>query len=168
MAEATFKLRVSIEPDSPATEEWTGKGIAGQVIKSDDERKYTLTVAYPVNKPDIGVAKDGKRDFAGPAAVEDAAWGFLTKSPKVGLWHQNGTEGAGSVVESYIYRGPDWSVAAADGSEQVIKSGDWLTGIVWDDKSWDDIKAGKIGGTSMQGSAMRRTATPADLIGLRS
>lgn len=167
MPEAVFKLRVSVEPDAEP-EPWNGSGIAGKVIKSDDERRFTLTVAYPANKPDVGKAADGFRDFAGFAAIEDAAWNYLTKSQQVGLWHENGTEGAGRVVESYIYRGPDWTVAAADGSEQLVKSGDWLVGIRWTEDTWRLIKEGRIGGVSMQGKAVRRTPDPATVADLRS
>lgn len=170
MAEAVFKLRVSLEPEAgsygiPQAEPWNGEGLAGAVVKADGERQYTLTVAYPANRPDAGIAKDGFQDFARPETVEKAAWNYLAKSPNVGLWHQDGTDGAGRVVESYIYRGPDWQI---DGSEYVVKSGDWLVGIQWNDEAWQDIKDGKIGGVSMQGIAKRQVADPADLIGLRS
>jgi hypothetical protein len=158
---------VTVEPEG-ASEPWNGQGIAGTLIKSDEERRYTLTVAYPANKPDRGVAKDGYRDFAGPGAIEDAAWGYLLKSPKVGLWHAEGTEGAGDVVESYIWRGPDWPVTAADGSTQVVKAGDWLVGIRWTQETWPLVKEGRIGGVSMQGTATRRTPSPQSLAELRS
>jgi len=167
LAEATFKVRVSVEPDAEP-ESWNGDGIAGRVVKSEDEKRYTLTVAYPVNKPDVGVARDGFRDFAGADAVEKAAWSYLHHSPQVGLWHEDGTEGAGDVVESYIYRGPDWSITASDGSSQVVKAGDWLVGIRWGEETWPLVKEGRIGGVSMQGKATRRKPSPASLAGLRS
>jgi hypothetical protein len=165
LPDAVFKVRVSIEPDAPA-ESWNGEGLAGVLVKSDGESRYTLTVAYPANKPDVAVARDGNRDFANKQEVEKAAWNYLTNSQNVGLWHENGTDGAGRVVESYIYRGPDWTIKA-DGNEYVVKAGDWLTGIIWDEPGWQLIKEGKIGGVSMQGKAQRRTPSPADLANLR-
>jgi Putative phage serine protease XkdF len=144
------------------------EGISGVVVKSQEEQRYTLTVAYPANKPDVAVAQDGFRDFAAPDAVEKAAWSYLRTSPKVGLWHQTGTDGSGEVCESYIYRGPDWVVKAADGSEQVIKAGDWLMGIIWSEESWPLVKQGLIGGVSPQGRAKRRQADPAAIAQLRS
>lgn len=149
-------------------EQWDGTGVAGAVLKTEDERRYTLTVAYPANKADTAVAADGYRDFAGPQAVEDACWSYTTKSRQVGLWHADGTDGAGDVVESYIYRGPDWTVQAADGSEQVIKAGDWLLGIRWSEQTWPLVKQGLIGGVSMQGSATRRVPSAEAVEQLRS
>ena len=173
MPEATFKVRITVEPDdAPATKSATNdpdsSEIAGMVVKSQEEQRYTLTVAYPANKPDVAVAQDGFRDFAGTHAVEKAAWNYLRKSPNVGLWHQNGTDGSGEVCESYIYRGPDWTVSAADGSEQVIKAGDWLMGIIWSEDSWPLVKQGLIGGVSPQGRARRRVPDAAAVASLRS
>ena len=151
-----------------ADETWDGTGVAGTVLKTEDERRYTLTVAYPANKADTAVAADGYRDFAGPQAVEDACWEYTTKSRQVGLWHADGTDGAGDVVESYIYRGPDWSIEAADGSMQVIKAGDWLLGIRWSEQTWPLVKQGLIGGVSMQGTASRRVPSAEAVEQLRS
>jgi hypothetical protein len=168
MTQASFRVTVNVEPERAEPEPWDGEGVAGLVVKSEAERRYTLMVAYPANKLDVAVAKDGYQDFADPGAVEEAAWNYMLKSRNIGLWHENGTDGAGDVVESYIYRGPDWVIKAADGSEQVIKAGDWLMGIRWSEDSWADVLEGKINGVSMQGMAEREEASPADLIGLRS
>lgn len=164
MAERGFTVTVKVQPDDPEPPgDWDGSGVAGLVVKSEEERRYTLVVAYPADKADAAVAADGYRDFASKAAVEDAAWSYLTKSPQVGLWHADGTDGAGQVVESYVYRGPDWTVTAADGSTHVVKAGDWLMGIQWTPTTWQEVKTGRIGGVSMQGSAVRRSA-PADAV----
>ncbi len=171
MTEAEFTVRISVEPKETATQADTlgaTEGVAGMVVKSEEEQRYTLTVAYPANKPDVALAQDGFRDFASLAAVEKAAWSYLRKSPNVGLWHKSGTDGSGEVCESYIYRGPDWTVQAADGSEQVIKSGDWLMGIIWSEDSWPLVKQGLIGGVSPQGRAKRRMPDAAAVAGLRS
>lgn len=139
-----------------------------QVIKSDSERRYTLGLSYPSNRPDVGKAADGYRDFAGTQAVEEAAWAFMRKGAGVGLAHRDGTDGHGVVVESYIYRGPDWHIKAADGSEQLIKAGDWLLGVQWDPPTWDAIKAGIYNGFSPQGGASRRQPSAEALANLRS
>jgi hypothetical protein len=125
-------------------------------------------VAYPANKLDAATARDGYRDFAAPHVVEDAAWSYMTKSRQVGLWHEAGTEGAGDVVESYIYRGPDWVIKAADGSEATVKAGDWLIGIRWSEETWPLVKSGRIGGVSMQGKAVRRKPSPDAVMSLRN
>jgi hypothetical protein len=158
--------KVTIE-DGAAKSTWDGQGVAGVVVKADAERRFTLTVAYPVDRPDVTVAQDGYRDFASKQAVEDAAWSFM-QSPAIGLWHEDGTDGAGTVCESYIYRGPDWTVKASDGSEQVIKDGYWMLGVLWSEDTWPLVKNGDIGGVSMQGKARRRMPTAEALAGLRS
>jgi Putative phage serine protease XkdF len=134
----------------------------GVLAKSAADQRYSLGVAFPALKPEVRKAADGKRDVIGPEANERAAWAYMQKSRRVGLWHADGTEGHGEVVESYIYRGPDWAIATPAGSEQVIKAGDWLMGVVWDEPAWAAIRKGLIDGLSPQGTARRRPA-PADL-----
>jgi Putative phage serine protease XkdF len=161
---------VTIDPSAArkqAPEPWDGTGIAACLAKAVPERRYGLYVAYPANRADVSMAADGYRDFAGEAAVEDAAWTYMLKSPNVGLWHAQGTDGAGRIVESYVYRGPDWQLTAADGSAQVIKAGDWLVGIVWEPDAWEAVKSGRINGVSMQGTATRRMPSPEALAALR-
>lgn len=151
----------------PKWGEWDGTSVAAQLVKGVPERRFTLHVAYPALKPDISVAADGYRDFAGPDAVEDAAWSYLLKSPQVGLWHADGTTGSGRCVESFIHRAPDWHLVAADGTGQVVKTGDWCIGIQWEPKTWELVKSGRIRGVSMQGSATRRRPSPEMLARLR-
>ena len=131
------------------------KDIGISLIKSQEEQRYTLGVAYAANMPDVSKAADGHRDFAGPEALEKAAWSYMQKGGNVGLHHQSGTDGQGTVVESYIYRGDPWVVKAADGSDQTIMPGDWLVGVVWSEEAWPLIKAGIVNGFSPQGSARR-------------
>lgn len=180
MNEATFKIRIAIEPDDDPIVKATESSdpvdvdtslITGEVVKEIPEQKFTLCVGYPARKPDVGVAADGFRDWSSEAAVEKAAWSYLRKSPKVGLYHeQTGTsEGIAEVVESYIYRRDDpWILKAADGTEQKICKGDWLIGLLWTEAGWDLVKRGDINGVSPQGRAKRRTSAPADLATLRS
>lgn len=148
---------------NPATPYWDGETVKSIVVKASDEKRFTLQVAYPADSPDAAVARDGFQDFASKDAVEAAAHGYMAKHRNVGLHHAEGTDGAGTVVESYIYRGPDWRVEGADGSAQVIKAGDWLMGIVWDEPAWNLIKSGELTGVSMQGGAKRQVPSPSDI-----
>jgi hypothetical protein len=178
--------KTTVKPDGTVTVEtgaaksaatWDRETIAVRVLKADDERRYTLDVAYPADKADIHKAMDKHRDFASKAVVEDAAWNYMRAFRDVGLCHTPeqaasvGTEllqqGAAELVESYVYRGPDWVVKAADGSEQVIVAGDWLVGFVWTQQAWDLIKSGKINGVSVEGGAKRRKPSKAALANLR-
>lgn len=166
MSETVLNIRITV--DDGKTEEWTSKGVAGFVIKEAPEQRYTLTVAYPVNKPDIAVARDGHRDFAGPEAIEKAAWSYLSESPRVGQWHADGTEGAGTVVESYIWRFDNTVVKAVNGEDYEIATGDWLIGIVWDPDAYGNFKTGEATGVSMQGrEATRAVPTPDKVMKLR-
>ena len=172
MTEATFRIKISIDQELDETRKAINsdepEGLAGIVVKSQEEQRYTLSVAYPANRADVARAQDGFIDAARPEAVEKAAWEYLRRSPHVGLWHQEGTSGSGEVCESYIYRGPDWTVHAADGSAQLIKAGDWLLGIIWNESSWPLVRAGIIGGVSPQGRAKRANPSPELLDGLKN
>lgn len=156
---------------------WDQETITTSVIKAEDERRYTLHVVYPADKADIARALDGRRDFASKAVVEDAAWNYMRKYRAVGAFHTPEqaqaagaalkADGAADLVESYIYRGPDWVIKAADGSEQKIVAGDWLAGFIWSPDDWELVKSGKIGGVSVEGGARRRTPSAEALAGLR-
>lgn len=118
------------------------------------EQRYVLGVAYQAGPdPRIQRGADGGRDYFSPEELEKAAWGFLRDGPSVGLFHADGTEGAATVVESYVYRGPDWHL----GDDVVVKAGDWLIGAVLDERAWQLYKAGRITGWSPQGQARRIT-----------
>ena len=125
------------------------------IVKASDESRFTLGVSYPVMKAEKTRAKDGHRDFAGADVVEKAAWSYLANGPQVGIQHVDGTEGAGTVVESYVYRGPDWPI-----NGRIIKAGTWLLGTIWEPDAWSLIKSRKITGLSPQGRGARRVPTP--------
>lgn len=143
--------------------------VTTRVVKAETEKRWTMHLVYPSMRADRAVAADQHRDFAGPTAVESAAWKYLQKGGKVGLWHADGTAGpdTGTVVESWIHRAGDWVIKAVDGSTQTIRDGDWLCGIVWSPSAWKLIKSGQVRGVSMQGSAIRKAPSPEALASLR-
>lgn len=128
------------------------------VLKAVDEQRYVLGVAYqPGRDPRIAKGIDGGRDYFTEAELEKAAWTYLQDGGmNVGLSHADGTEGAAKVVESYVYRGPDWVIKAIDGEDVVVKTGSWLVGAILDEHSWAMYKAGRITGISPQGTGTRR------------
>lgn len=151
----------TVEKSAAAVAESAGADAAyAPLIKSDDEQRYTLGVAFAPHRPTDIVHKgaDGKRDIIRSRAIEDAAWNFIRKGAKIGLWHADGTEGHGQVVESYVYRGPDWTITASDGSTQVVKAGTWLCGATWDVPAWALIQSGALNGYSPDGRALRQPA----------
>ena len=138
------------------------------VVKSVEERRFTLGVAYPAMKPDATKAADGHRDFVSPEVLEKTAHEWLRKYQDVNLFHQDDTSGHFTPAESYIYRGPDWTVTSpVDGSEYVIKAGDWMLGGYWDDYGWELVKAGLVNGWSPEGTARRSKPSPERLAQLR-
>lgn len=118
-----------------------------KVCKSAADQRFTLGIAYPANRTD----GDAHGDFVTADQLERTAWDYMLRSRSVGLMHQPGTDGAGTVVESYIYRGPDWTLE----NGKVVKTGDWMMGVVWDENVWPEIKRGAIRGYSLQGWARR-------------
>ena len=154
--------------DADGTYLWDGETVKGYVVKSEPERRYTLCVAYPADKADVAVAQDGHRDFASKAAVEDAAWNYMRKHRAIGADHADGTDGSGDMVESYIYRGPDWTIKAANGADVAVKAGDWLIGTIWTPAEWEKFTSGKRGGMSAQGGAERGVPTAEQIANLRS
>lgn len=137
---------------------------AYSVIKSLSSvpKRYTLGPAYAANKIDVGKGVDKHIDFIQEEALEMCAWGYLAKGREIGMFHLDGTYGHAVVVESYIYRGPDWTID--DGAEgYVIKSGDWMLGAVWDDFGFDLVMKQLINGWSPQGKGIRTTPTPDEL-----
>ena len=126
-----------------------------KIIKANEQR-YTLGVAYPAN------SVDAHGDYMTAEELERAAWEFLEKCQRgeasIGLFHNPREQYRGKVVESYIWRGPDWEV-----NGQKVSNGDWLLGVIWDRDAWELIKAGKVRGYSMQGYALRQREKQADV-----
>ena len=125
-----------------------------------EESRFILGLAYQCDQdPRIVKGQDGGRDFFRPDELERACWTFLPGGGQVGLYHLDdpGVMGHMTVTENYIYRNEvPWVVKAADGSEQVIKCGDWVIGGICDEIGWNLVKSGKVRGFSPQGVARRR------------
>jgi hypothetical protein len=137
--------------------------IQSRVLKAGDEKRFSLHLAYPAWGIDVCQAQDGFKDTISAEQLEAGAWNFLKNGAQIGLYHADGTAGPGTgrCVESYIWRAPPWTITATDGSEQVIKAGDWMIGIQWaDDGAWQAIKSGRLRGVSMMGDAVRQALSP--------
>ena len=157
--EVAKQTPASLDPDT----------VACCVLKSTEEQRYVLGLAYPALKKDVAVAQDGHIDFVGPEVLEATAWSWMNKSRKINLFHEDGTEGHAEVVESYVYRGPAWkTISPVDKQEYTIEEGDWLLGVVFDEQTWPLVKAGQLNGWSPQGGAQRTKPTAGRLAQLRS
>lgn len=115
---------------------------------------YVEGVAYPANRV------DGHGEFMTAESVRKSMWAFMDHAAgqQIGLYHADGTVGHGMVRQCYQWPDgqPDRLVVAADGSEQVIKSGDWLLGVEFDAETWPRIMRGEVNGWSIQGMAARK------------
>ena len=157
---APFSAHTALKEAEPVVE--------GTVLKADDENRFLLLVSYSANTMPARGA-DGYIDVANPAVLEKACWRFMDNGAKAGLWHQEGHADSARVVENYIYRNPiPWVIKAPNGRQQVVKAGDWLTGLILEPDTWRLYKAGRIGGASPQGRAGRRAAAPETLARMRS
>ena len=149
-------------PDSYARVEVpAGVDAACSVVKAVDSKRFTLGMAYPAFDPDVAIAADGFRDVASADLIEQAAWRYMGEHRQVGLYHFTPETAAGTVVESYIWRGPDWICTAVDGTEQIIVAGDWLLGTIWTPRAWDAITSGEVDGLSFRGKAARMPVSDA-------
>lgn len=119
-----------------------------KVAKAEAAQRYTLGVAYPANEV------DSHGDWTDEVELERTAWEFMQSGNAVlkgaGTDHADGTDLAGTPVESYIWRGPDWQ--DEDGSV-IAKSGDWMLGVVWNEDAWGRIEKDELTGYSIQGLA---------------
>jgi hypothetical protein len=113
-------------------------------------KRFVLGVAYPANR------LDGHGEYMTADDLEATAWDYARNHRRIGFYHIDGTEGHADVVESYIYRGPDWATTDIDGREQVIKSGDWVLGGILDEPGFDLVRRRKADGWSVDGVARRR------------
>jgi hypothetical protein len=154
------------EPPVDKTERdaWFVKAFSGDVattvekrgyvpIAKSDTQQYTLGVAYPHSEV------DSHGDFTDEDELEQAAWNFMRSvvakgEGGVGTDHADGTDDAAQVVESYIYRGPEWTVDLGEDETVVVKSGDWMVGAIWTDEAWERIEKDEITGWSIQGLAI--------------
>jgi DNA adenine methylase len=141
---------VLIEPWNPAED--AELAIATRLLKAEErgDERYVLGV---VLEPETVDAQD---DIYSADEVRKAAHLFLEEYGGVGLMHQVSVADRVKIVESYLA-----PVDFAIGDATVVK-GTWLLGLhVLDDGMWGDIKAGRLTGLSIGGSARKVPNTSA-------
>lgn len=167
---AASNILTALRISASDSETWKASSLLDwSVLKTVNEKRYTLGLAYPAMRPDPAKAADNHRDFVSEEVLEKTAWEWMVQHRDINLFHQDGTSGHGTVVESYIYRGPDWEVVSpVNNKGYTIRSGDWLLGAVWDVYGWTLVKAGYINGWSPEGTARRSWPSIERLSQLRS
>lgn len=120
--------------------------------ETTEPQRFVLAIAYQAGPdPRIQTGADGGRDYFSPEELEAAAWGFMD-TREIGLYHEDGTEGHATVVESYIWRGDPWELGGT-----TVTTGSWLIGLILDPIAWQLYLDGHITGLSPQGTAKRRS-----------
>lgn len=149
-----FRVEGSVDIEKAVVYEPFGVDRLVHVVKAEEQR-YTLSVVYPCSARGMP-EPDFHGDTMSDIELERAAWGFMGRgTDRIGLMHRPGSQGAGRVVESYIWRGESWKMQDAGGAEQEISPGDWVMGIVWTPEAWAAIRGGEITGLSLQGRASK-------------
>ena len=178
-------MRITIEDDRPSgitlahPSAAPGEISYGGFVKAEDDRRFSLGLAYPAMRVDPKRGADGKRDFVQPDVLEMAAHSWMLKalqdhSGAAGMFHFNGAGGGApienccSIAESYIYRGPDWLLKSVDDVDVTIYAGDWLMAAYWTAEAWPMVKSLQVRGWSPEGFALRSPPSLAALAGLRS
>jgi hypothetical protein len=88
------------------------------VVGADPARRFVL----------LRVAEAGQ-------GVEGRCWSLLAGVAQGRIPVARAGGASGVVVESYVHRGPEWKAG-----ERVVKAGDWLLGIVWDEPDWPAVE----------------------------
>lgn len=118
------------------------------------EHRYTFS---PIYSPGL---LDAHGEFTDAEELQKAVWDFDYRTP---LRRQHGNERIGRIVEmvSWPYE-TEVDLAQPDGSirKQKLPAGTVYAGVVWNADAWDDVKAGKITGLSMGGTAVRVRGVP--------
>jgi hypothetical protein len=137
----------------------------GTILKASAKKRQLLLVAYPAMKADVGVAKDGFQDFATAETVEAWCHEFAKGGYKLGLWHEDGHEDCGRVLENYVYPSAvPWVVKGPSGDEMEVCQGDWLIKVELAPYAWKMYEKGLIGGASPEGPCQRIMEPSPDLL----
>jgi hypothetical protein len=142
-------VEVAVEP---APVEVPEEAVEKRLAVPPNPKRYVFGVAYPAD------TVDGHGEWMSAEAVEKAAWEFNRNHRQLGFFHADSTLGHAEVVESYIYRGPDWTTTDLYGETQVIKAGDWLLGAQFDESGFEAVVSERADGWSIDGAARRRIA----------
>jgi site-specific DNA-adenine methylase len=93
---------------------------------------------------------DAQKDIYSSTEVRDAAHRFMEEYQNIGLMHRGLVNEAVKILESYVAP----TEFEVDGTR--VKKGTWLLAVrVQDEKLWQQVKAGELGGFSIGGTAIR-------------
>lgn len=127
-----------------------------EVTKADEERRYTFGPLY------LPGQLDAHGEFVTGPDLQKAAWDYVRKSIAAGsntIYRQHTDEAAGEWVDIVTWPYEQTVKTTVPGGGEAIRTfpaGTVYQGVVWNEATWPDVKAGKIRGMSMGGRAKRR------------
>jgi hypothetical protein len=139
-------IAAAVEPE-PVPDEAV---VTKRLSVPENPKRYVWGVAYPSERA------DGHHEWMSADELERTAWDFCRKGRRIGFYHADGTMGHGTVVETGIWRGPDWETTDIYGNSQVIKTNDWTMGIELDSIGFEQVVGENADGLSMDGVTKRR------------
>lgn len=120
--------------------------IRESVEKAKEDERYVLGIVLEPEE------KDAQGDIYSADEIKKAAWTYMAKWRNRGYMHQIPINDDVDLVES-IYVHPEMELKVGG---KKIKTGTWLLGFhMHGDAYWTDVKAGKITGLSIGGTANR-------------
>ena len=129
-----------------------------KAAETDDAMRYTMGPLYAPNR------KDAHGEYVEPEVLQKAVHDYVRESASEGrrLWLQHGDSGPVTVgewveVTTWPYDHTIKLRTHPDGEEREVEmpAGTVYMGIVWDEDAWPLVKAGKLGGLSLGGRAVR-------------
>jgi hypothetical protein len=128
------------------------------VTKAATEDRYTFGPLYPAGQ------LDAHGEYTDPATLQHALWRFMDHTDRaIHLQHQRDIT-AGRLVEAVSWPSPHTTTLRVPGPSGAVAkaaapvtfpAGTAYVGVVWEPWAWNLVKAGKLQGLSMGGSANR-------------
>lgn len=126
---------------------------AGLVSKADEQR-YTLGPWY------VPGVEDAHGEFADEDTLQKALWDWVRAGDRT-IYLQHGEKPAGEMVEIMTVPFPveaELTVPNQGASKFAFPANTPFMGVVWEPWAWELVKAGKLRGYSIGGSARRMEA----------
>lgn len=124
------------------------------VVSKADEQRYTLGPWYVPN------VEDAHGEFTDDDTLQIALWDWVRKGDRT-IYLQHGDKAAGEMVEILTVPFPveaDLTVPNQGTTRYQFPANTPFMGVVWESWAWDLVKAGKLRGYSIGGTARRMTA----------
>jgi hypothetical protein len=138
---------------SSELEQLLAEDFGSPLIKSNEERRYTLGLFYSPDQDDL------HKEWASDSELHDGVIHYqLHGDRRLRLQHDR-SKAIGTVLSVFRWPYPTEAVIknATTGLERkvTLPAGSVFAEVLWDEAAWPLVKAGKIRGYSMGGRALR-------------